>query len=34
MLTTEAMICEIPEKKPAGGGGGEHGGGHGGGMDY
>jgi len=33
MLTTEAMICEIPEKKPAGGGGGEHGpgGGH---MDY
>ena len=28
MLTTEAMICEIPEKKPAGGGGGEHGGGH------
>jgi chaperonin GroEL len=34
MLTTEAMICEIPEKKPAGGGGGEHGPGHGGGMDY
>jgi len=33
MLTTEALICEIPEKKPAGGGGGEHGpgGGH---MDY
>ena len=31
MLTTEAMICEIPEKKsaPAGGEGG-----HGGGMDY
>jgi chaperonin GroEL len=35
MLTTEAMICEIPEKKQAGGGGGEHGGGPGGGhMDY
>ena len=34
MLTTEAMICEVPEKKPAGGGGGgdHHGGG--GGMDY
>jgi len=33
MLTTEAMVCEIPEKKPAQGGG--HGG-HGGpeGMDY
>ena len=31
MLTTEALICEIPEKKPAGGGGGEHGPG---GMDY
>ncbi len=33
MLTTEAMICEIPEKKPAPmpGGGGEHGPG---GMDY
>ena len=32
MLTTEAMICEIPEKKPAGGGGGgDHGPGH---MDY
>jgi len=27
MLTTEALICEIPEKKPAGGGGhGDHGG--------
>ena len=36
MLTTEAMICEIPEKKQSGGGGGEHGGhgGPGGGMDY
>ncbi len=36
MLTTEAMICEIPEKKSAGGGGGDHGGhgGPGGGMDY
>ena len=32
MLTTEAMICEIPEKKSAQGGG-DHGG-HGGGMDY
>ncbi len=32
MLTTEAMICEIPEKK-APQGGGDHGG-HGGGMDY
>jgi chaperonin GroEL len=31
MLTTEAMICEIPEKKSAPAGGGE---GHGGGMDY
>ena len=30
MLTTEAMICEIPEKKPAPQGGGEHGPG----MDY
>ncbi len=30
MLTTEAMICEIPEKKPAPMPGGEHGGG----MDY
>ncbi|MEP7353284.1 MAG: chaperonin GroEL [Acidobacteriota bacterium] len=26
MLTTEALICEIPEKKPAGGGGHDHGG--------
>jgi chaperonin GroEL len=35
MLTTEAMICEIPEKKQAGGGGGgEHGPGGGGHMDY
>ena len=33
MLTTEAMICEIPEKKSAPMGGGDHGGG-GGGMDY
>ena len=34
MLTTEAMICEIPEKKAAPmGGGGDHGPG-GGGMDY
>jgi len=33
MLTTEAMICEIPEKKSAPMGGGEHGGGPGG-MDY
>ena len=32
MLTTEAMICEIPEKKSAPGGGGHEG--HGGGMDY
>jgi chaperonin GroEL len=32
MLTTEAMICEIPEKKSAPMGGGEHG--PGGGMDY
>ena len=32
MLTTEAMICEIPEKKSAPAGG-DHGG-HGGGMDY
>jgi chaperonin GroEL len=32
MLTTEAMICEIPEKKQAPMGGGEHG--PGGGMDY
>jgi chaperonin GroEL len=31
MLTTEAMICEIPEKKAAPAGGGEHGPG---GMDY
>jgi chaperonin GroEL len=32
MLTTEAMICEIPEKKPAAPAGGDHGpGGH---MDY
>jgi hypothetical protein len=31
MLTTEAMIAEIPEKKPAPGG---PGGGHGEGMDY
>jgi chaperonin GroEL len=30
MLTTEAMISEIPEKKEAGGGGHNHGGG---GMD-
>ena len=30
MLTTEAMICEIPEKKSAPMGGGEHGPG----MDY
>ena len=35
MLTTEAMICEIPEKKQSGGGDGGHGGGPGGGhMDY
>ncbi len=36
MLRTEAMICEIPEKKQSGGGGGDHGGhgGPGGGMDY
>ncbi len=33
MLTTEAMICEIPEKKPAGGGPGGPGG-HGPDMDY
>jgi chaperonin GroEL len=32
MLTTEAMICEIPEKKPAPGPGGP--GGHGPEMDY
>jgi chaperonin GroEL len=32
MLTTEAMICEIPEKKSAPMGGGDHG--PGGGMDY
>jgi chaperonin GroEL len=32
MLTTEAMVCEIPEKKSASMQGGEHGGGHG--MDY
>ena len=33
MLTTEAMICEIPEKKPAAPmAGGDHGGG--GGMDF
>ena len=32
MLTTEAMIAEIPEKKPAPMPGGEHG--PGGGMDY
>jgi chaperonin GroEL len=31
MLTTEAMIADIPEKKEAGGGGHQHGGG--GGMD-
>jgi chaperonin GroEL len=31
MLTTEAMICEIPEKKPAMPGGADM---HGGGMDY
>ena len=31
MLTTEAMICEIPEKKSAPAGGGHD---HGGGMDY
>ena len=31
MLTTEAMICEIPEKKSAAPAGGDH---HGGGMDY
>ena len=31
MLTTEAMVCEIPEKKSAPSGGGEHGPG---GMDY
>ncbi|MBS1834444.1 MAG: chaperonin GroEL [Acidobacteria bacterium] len=31
MLTTEAMICEIPEKKAAPAGGGDHGPGH---MDY
>jgi len=31
MLTTEAMICEIPEKKSAPAPGGEHGPG---GMDY
>ncbi len=31
MLTTEAMICEIPEKKPAAAPGGDHGPGH---MDY
>jgi chaperonin GroEL len=30
MLTTEAMIADIPEKKEAGGGGGHQ---HGGGMD-
>jgi len=33
MLTTEAMICEIPEKKPAAPAGGDHHGGPGG-MDY
>ena len=33
MLTTEAMICEIPEKKQAGGGPGGPGG-HGPEMDY
>ena len=33
MPTTEAMICEIPEKKSAPAGGGDHGPG-GGGMDY
>jgi chaperonin GroEL len=32
MLTTEAMICEIPEKKPAPAPGGGHE--HGGGMDF
>jgi chaperonin GroEL len=31
MLTTEAMICEIPERKPAAAPGGDHGPGH---MDY
>ncbi|MBL8239763.1 MAG: chaperonin GroEL [Bryobacterales bacterium] len=31
MLTTEALICEIPEKKPAPAPGGDHGPGH---MDY
>jgi chaperonin GroEL len=34
MLTTEAMVCEIPEKKAAGGGPGGPGGGHGPEMDY
>jgi chaperonin GroEL len=34
MLTTEAMICEIPEKKSAAPMGGEHHGGGGGGMDF
>jgi len=34
MLTTEAMISEIPEKQPAGGGGHDHGGGMGGGGMY
>jgi len=34
MLTTEAMVCEIPEKKSAGGGPGGPGGGHGPEMDY
>jgi len=33
MLTTEAMICEIPEKKPAAPAGGDHHGGPGH-MDY
>ena len=34
MLTTEAMICEIPEKKQAAPMGGDHHGGGGGGMDF
>jgi chaperonin GroEL len=34
MLTTEAMICEIPEKKSAAPMGGDHHGGGGGGMDF
>jgi len=34
MLTTEAMICEIPEKKQAAQMGGDHHGGGGGGMDF